>query len=250
MIEALMDKVEDDLEGLVTTRDPVLLEEMIHRYWEHPVLHPNHYLVVELCHSLVFAYAALRPNLSRPQQERVVQICSHILSVLGKVDSGFTQWRGTMLSELVSSLLAISKADVKSGTLSQGIYKRRLYQCMLNLSTAKKCHYQGFTPMTEEGRRGRQLVEEKAKKADRGNMKEKADRGNLEEKADKAERGNLEEKERTEKERTEKEKTGRRQLLEEKAAKMDKLKEKKNAQIEGADKNEQIGGKGSKPETG
>ena len=44
--------------------------------------------------------------------------------------------------ELVSSTLAISKADVKSGTLSQGIYKRRLYQCMLNLSTAKKCHYQ------------------------------------------------------------------------------------------------------------
>ena len=81
--------------------------------------------------------------------------------------------------------------------------------------------------MTEEGRRGRQLVEEKAKKADqgnmeekakkadRGNMEEKADRGNLEEKADKAERGNLEEKE-----RTEKEKIGRRQLLEEKAAKL------------------------------
>jgi len=222
-----MDKVEDDLEGLVTTRDPILLEEMIHRYWEHPVLHPNHYLVVELCHSLVFAYAALRPNLSRPQQERVIQICTHILSVLGKVDSGFTQWRGTMLSELVSSLLAISKADVKSGTLSQGIYKRRLYQCMLNLSTAKKCHYQGFTPMTEEGRRGRQLVEEKAKKADKGNMEEKADRGNLEEKADKAERGNLEEKE-----RTEKEKIGRRQLLEEKAAKMDKLKEKKMHKLE------------------
>ena len=80
-----MDKVEEDLEGLVTTRDPALLEEMIHRqavleiqssnhityslltyidpyirYWDHPVLHPNHYLVVELCHSLVFAYAALR----------------------------------------------------------------------------------------------------------------------------------------------------------------------------------------------
>ena len=117
----------------------------------------------------------LRPNLSRPEQERVVQICSHILSVsanklfhvfngnmqvLGKVDAGFTQWRGTMLSvslaigfvilliltffnqELVSSLLAISKADVKSGSLPQGIYKRRLYQCMLNLATAKKCHYQ------------------------------------------------------------------------------------------------------------
>ena len=82
------------------------------------------------------------------------------MQVLGKVDAGFTQWRGTMLSvsltigfmilliltffnqELVSSLLAISKADVKSGSLPQGIYKRRLYQCMLNLATAKKCHYQ------------------------------------------------------------------------------------------------------------
>jgi len=187
----LMDKVEEDMEGLVTSRDPILLEEMIHRYWDHPVLHPNHYLVVELCHSLVFAYAALRPNLSRPQQERVIQICSHILSVLGKVDSGFTQWRGTMLSELVSSLLAISKADVKSGALSQGIYKRRLYQCMLNLATAKKCHYQGFTPLTEEGRRGRQLEEEKA------------DRRHLEGK----------------------EKTGRRKFLEEKT-KMENLKEK------------------------
>ena len=38
----------------------------IQRYWDHPVLHPNHYLVVELCHSLVFAYAVLR----------LVDICS------------------------------------------------------------------------------------------------------------------------------------------------------------------------------
>jgi len=177
-----MEKIEDDMEGLVTSRDPALLEEMIHRYWEHPVLHPNHYLVVELCHSLVFAYAALRPNLLRPQQERVIQICSHILSVLGKVDSGFTQWRGTMLSELVSSLLAISKEDVKSGTLSQGIYKRRLYQCMLNLATAKKCHFQGFT----------QLEVEKEKKSD--------DRKKLEEenaeKEKKVKREQLEEDER------------------------------------------------------
>ena len=79
----------------------------IQRYWDHPVLHPNHYLVVELCHSLVFAYAVLRlvdfcstsslcsrrrtlssvfrPNLSRPEQERVIQISSHILSVRTKV---------------------------------------------------------------------------------------------------------------------------------------------------------------------
>ena len=78
----------------------------IQRYWDHPVLHPNHYLVVELCHSLVFAYAVLRlvdfcstsklfssrrtlssvfrPNLSRPEQERVIQISSHILSVRTK----------------------------------------------------------------------------------------------------------------------------------------------------------------------
>ena len=30
-VEDLMEKIEDDMEGLVTSRDPVLLEEMIHR---------------------------------------------------------------------------------------------------------------------------------------------------------------------------------------------------------------------------
>ena len=53
-------------------------------------------------------------------------------------------------------------------------------------------HPQGFTPMTEEGRRGRQLEVEKVEKADRRNLEEK--------------------------ERTEKEKTDRRQLLKEKGA--------------------------------
>ena len=49
-IEALMDKVEDDMEGLVTSRDPTLLEEMIHRqamtvkkqYSNHKIHSSNH----------------------------------------------------------------------------------------------------------------------------------------------------------------------------------------------------------------
>ena len=70
----------------VDTGDTVVLEELVHHYSDHPVLHPNHYLVsnrsmimcgrsesrrlnclqvVELEHSLVFAYASLRPHLSR-----------------------------------------------------------------------------------------------------------------------------------------------------------------------------------------
>ena len=81
-VDELMCSVEEDMVGLVSSRDPLLLEQMINRhafvvlkcdlqfqvkrhffllrYWDHPVLHPNHYLVVELCHSLVFAYAVLR----------------------------------------------------------------------------------------------------------------------------------------------------------------------------------------------
>ena len=33
-VEALMENIEDDMEGLVTSRDPALLEEMIHRQAE------------------------------------------------------------------------------------------------------------------------------------------------------------------------------------------------------------------------
>merc|ERR1712080_125774 len=96
-------------------------------------------------HSLLFSYSSNRPHLTRPQHERIIQLSSHILKVLGRVDPGFTQWKGSILSELVSSLVTISKEDVKAGFITADMFKRRLFNAMVNLRTAKKCLHQGFS---------------------------------------------------------------------------------------------------------
>ena len=54
--------------------------ELIAGYCSHSLLHPQHYLVIELMHSLAIAYSS-RDRLTRPQQERKVQLCSQVLQV-------------------------------------------------------------------------------------------------------------------------------------------------------------------------
>ena len=54
--------------------------ELIASYCSHSLLHPQHYLVIELMHSLAIAYSS-RDSLTRPQQERKVQLCSQVLQV-------------------------------------------------------------------------------------------------------------------------------------------------------------------------
>ena len=57
-----------------------MILELIASYWSHSLLHPQHYLVIELMHSLAIAYSS-RDRLTRPQQERKVQLCSQVLQV-------------------------------------------------------------------------------------------------------------------------------------------------------------------------
>ena len=45
------------------------------------MLHPQHYLVIELMHSLAITYSVQRDTLPRPHQERVVQLCYQVLKV-------------------------------------------------------------------------------------------------------------------------------------------------------------------------
>ena len=57
-----------------------MTSELIAGYCSHSLLHPQHYLVIELMHSLAIAYSS-RDRLTRPQQERKVQLCSQVLQV-------------------------------------------------------------------------------------------------------------------------------------------------------------------------
>ena len=60
------------------------------------LLHPNHFILVDLMHNLVHLYAA-RKILTRPEKERKIQLCTMVLETLVKIDPGFTKWRGTLL---------------------------------------------------------------------------------------------------------------------------------------------------------
>ena len=76
-VDGLLVGLEEEVAG-VDTGDIDGLEEALHRWggapWSttppcrfssHPVLHHKHFLVVELSHSLVFAYSSIRPHLTR-----------------------------------------------------------------------------------------------------------------------------------------------------------------------------------------
>ena len=58
--------------------------------------------------SQVHVYAG-KTVLSRPEKERKIQLCIAVLEALGKVDPGYTKWRGTLLQELIHPLMLISK---------------------------------------------------------------------------------------------------------------------------------------------
>ena len=67
---------------------------MLFHYSE--LLHPSHYILVDIMHNLVHLYAG-QESLTRPEKERKIQLCLTVLDTLGKVDPGFTKWRGTLL---------------------------------------------------------------------------------------------------------------------------------------------------------
>lgn len=139
-------KVIESIETQFSRKDrsmPDVLEELLYKHSSS--LHPNHYILVEMEHSLVHAYASL-PTLTRPQKERKIQLSHHVLEILGKVDPGYTKWRGALLHQMIQPLMTISKDDFKSGEITEKQLKRRLQYCMLSIAHANKCLNAGFSP--------------------------------------------------------------------------------------------------------
>ena len=60
----------------------IFTPELIAVHCSHSLLHPTHYLVIELMHSLVLAYTAKDSSmLTRPQMERKVQLAYQVIEV-------------------------------------------------------------------------------------------------------------------------------------------------------------------------
>ena len=141
-VEEQVDALENMMNQVDTT-DIDAMEEMIHHLLTSTILHPQHYVLIELSHSLIFAYS--KPGLTRPQMDRKVQLCHQVLAVLGVVDPGFTSWRGKLLNELSNTVLLISRTDYAAGAIDLKTFKRRIYNSMKHMASAKKCINSGFS---------------------------------------------------------------------------------------------------------
>jgi len=145
VVDAEVDRLEQMMND-VDMSDPEKLEELLWRLSDGTILHPQHYIILELSHSLIFAYKSSDAvSLTRPQMDRKIQLCHLVLNVLGKVDPGFTAWQGKILNELSNTLLLISRSDYNKKIINMVAYKKRIYKCMKNVALAKKCINLGFS---------------------------------------------------------------------------------------------------------
>ena len=78
-VDTEVDKLEAMSQG-VDMGDVNQLEELLYRLGDGTILHPSHYIILEISHSLVFAYNSHKV-LTRPQMDRKIQLCRHVLSV-------------------------------------------------------------------------------------------------------------------------------------------------------------------------
>ena len=95
-------------------------------------------------HNLVHLYAA-KKVLSRPEKERKIQLCVIVLETLIKIDPGYTKWRGTLLQEMIHTVMLISKEDYAKKRITTKEFHKRLGMCAKKLEEAKKCLMDGFT---------------------------------------------------------------------------------------------------------
>ena len=86
-------------------------------------IHPQNYILINAKLKLGLIYGNVKPYqmdfLSRTQLERKRQVCEEVLETLGKVDSGYTSWRTSMLSEVTRTKVILAKKDFKAGTMTQ-----------------------------------------------------------------------------------------------------------------------------------
>merc|ERR1712080_24110 len=84
-------------------------DDIIHHYerwlWIYSkLLHPHHYLLIDVKQKLGSLYGNFSPylllDLSRPLLDRKMQVCQDVLDVVSKVDPGYTKLRGKMMGEV------------------------------------------------------------------------------------------------------------------------------------------------------
>ena len=86
-------------------------------------LHWQNYILINAKMKLGLLYGNIKPytyeNLTRSQLERKRQVCQDVLDTMSKVDTGYTSWRTSMLSEITKTKILLAKQDFKAGRIPQ-----------------------------------------------------------------------------------------------------------------------------------
>ena len=74
-------------------------------------LHWQNYILINAKMKLGLLYGNIKPytyeNLTRSQLERKRQVCQDVLDTMSKVDTGYTSWRTSMLSEITKTKILL-----------------------------------------------------------------------------------------------------------------------------------------------
>ena len=84
-------------------------------------------------HNLVHMYAA-KKVLTRPEKERKIQLCVIVLETLVKIDPGYTKWRGTLLQEMIHSVMVSTHPSLEEDlSLKIEELDQTIWICILEL---------------------------------------------------------------------------------------------------------------------
>ena len=107
------------------------------------ILHPDHYLCMNIKRALIYIYGNKQP-FNDPLEDtqkisRKLELCQNYLNVYSKVDVGYTSWRGKLLEEMVNPLLLLNKIKLNNGTIDQVEFLQVYKESVRMIKEAAKC---------------------------------------------------------------------------------------------------------------
>jgi len=111
-----MNKGNKEQYDIVQHYEKYLYDQSKHLHWQN-------YILINAKMKLGLLYGNIKPytyeNLTRSQLERKSQVCQDVLDTMSKVDTGYTSWRTSMLSEITKTKILLAKQDFKAGRIPQ-----------------------------------------------------------------------------------------------------------------------------------
>ena len=110
---------------------------------QNQILHPNHYLCMNIKRSLIYIYGN-KEKFSDPVKDiekisRKLDLCQNYLEVYSKVDIGYTSWRGKLLEEMINPLLLLNKLKLNNGAINQVQFLQCYKESVRLIKEATKC---------------------------------------------------------------------------------------------------------------